>query len=775
MKKTLLFYCLLPLLSFGAENVYTDRQRVELPVSGGEALRLVDQLGRETAIPATGLLPCGYYDIYRGGERIGGFPVVPAEYPNDRNSRLGVDYAMATSTDLPNDLPRRIEILKRSADLAVMAGVRNVRERVTLSRGIRRKADGGFVFDEPRTLEALKAAHQAGLNVCAFFQNMPKEVGRDGKSLRTPDRLADSYRVIEAAARAAGPYLDAWEIYNEMDLRNFYEGTAWEYAAFAKAAALAIRRHDPDAKILLGAFATSTPGFRRILNESGVAGYYDFDNLHSYAGGEALNRYLASRQRGLLRPAHATETGLHLPAWQVGDKRDYPEESSRRTASLLGSIYAETLASGCEKAYFFIWRFYWACGSILDRDFNPTLRFAALATANAQFGNGIYLGSQVAGDVRTHLFDTGKGRRTLVICPTKTPGAIRVKARGRYTYTCSTGEVIASGEALGEIELATGSDTRYLQAGEFPDDYPCLALPRPMAAPPLPETVVIEPRVIPEPAYDMGTPAYEVDPGTVLTGEARIWNFGEKTVSGKVAACLEGDWLLEAAGSEVTVKPGDFGTVRFQLTAPAESDLGRREATLRFSMPGAAPAALNFALRYEALKPARIVPAFEVPPAQLRWQTGGYSRELVNPQIHGSSFRIDFLAPGARMFWPSLKELPNQSAMLDWRGFDALRIKLRVKSTRPGSWFMATLTEPQGSRYNSTRILVETPGEHELLYVFSYFVYYDSVPDDPLFTLDLDRIAGFALGFQSLSKYRENFQESYPVEYDIAGVDLIKY
>ncbi len=771
-------------LAPGGVSVRTDRQEISIAVPGGGKLQLIDRLGRSREIVSAGEttlppLPCGYYELFQDGKKLSGIAVVPAEYPNDRNSRLGVDYAMSTAPDLPAGRKQRDELFRQSARLARLAGVRNVRERINLKQGLRRQANGTFSFHEPNTVAALKASHEAGLFVCAFFQNMPNFLGRGGNSLRTPQNLQESYAAVTAVARSIGRFIDAWEIYNEMDLRNFYEGTAWEYASFAKTAMLAIRRADPGAQLLLGSFATPAPGFRSILAASEIAPYYDIDNLHSYSRGAALQAYLANLRRSLTHPAHATETGIHLPAWRPGASRDYPAAASKMTADQLGTVYAEALASGCEKVYFFLWRFYPACGSILDRDFQPTERLAALATVNAKLGNGIYLGSRETEGVRLHLFDTGFGRKTLVISATDSPRKIRIGLRGAYSLVAATGEIISSGRADGELKVEAGNSTLYLSAETFSDSFrntaPVSSERKTTEAP----AAVLEVAFHPEPAYDAGTPAYEVQPGAVLEGEVRIFNFGKSTLSGRPSGTVSDGWKLEFNAPQLTIAPGSTANAAFRLTAPVWRDRGRCPADLRFSLPGASASMVRLALAYSSLIPSKTTPAFSVPLQELRWQPGGSPagllKQQIRPSANGTRFKIDFLAPGVRMFWPSLRELPEGKKQLDWSGYDGLRLRLRVHSTRPGTWLMATLTEPQGTRYNSSRILVEKPGEIELLYIFSYFVYTDSVPDDPLFSLDLDRISNFALGFHTLSKYRENFQENYTVEYEITGIDLVKY
>ncbi len=209
-----------------------------------------------------------------------------------------------------------------------------------------------------------------------------------------------------------------------------------------------------------------------------------------------------------------------------------------------------------------------------------------------------------------------------------------------------------------------------------------------------------------------------------------------------------------------------------------ERTAGRQDAIVVFKS-GDAIHAVRLALAAKELSPAKTAPAFAVPVNQLLWQANAFDPSLLKPQITatpgGIDFKVDFISPGQRMFWPTLKTLPLAVQTLDWSGYDGLLLDLEVKSTRPGTWFMVSLTEPAGSRYHSNRIVIDQPGKTRMLLLFADFVYYDSVPDEPLFSLDLDKIARFGLGFHTLSEFRDNFQENYTVEYELTGATLVKY
>lgn len=758
-------------------NVFKADEEADFTAAADSELTITDNQGNAVVSRSdaagrvkTGPLPPGYYRVSYGEGVIGSFVVVPAAYQNDENSALAVDFAVSTSGDLPESREERLRLFEKNARLAELAGVRTIRERIN-SAGVKKGADG-FSYSNFNTTNMARIAGEHGLQVTAVFQNMPRELGRDRDSLKTPANLRDSYNIVSAMADALGPFVDNWEIYNEIDLRNFYQGSACEYAAFMKVASLAIQRHDPGSRVLLSSFATAAPEFRRLLTLSGCEEYYNLNNLHSYSQGEALSSYFRNYTGKLDGGAWATEIGMHLPG-TVNRGQEIPEEVSKKAAETIGTLYSEALAGGVLKAYFFLWRYYPSLVSILDMGFNATERYAALATANWLLGNAKYRSTQDIDGVRTHLFDTGSGSQTLVLTA-GSKGTARVRVAGEYALHGATGEVISRGEGNGEpIEVAAGQDTRYLCAKSIQVDGGATVSAREEKSELHSPAAILSVTVDGKVPYNHTTAFYELKPGETISGKVRIESFSDERVHYQLKAALaEGGWKYEFTGENASV-PGNTGkNFNFTVTAPAETDRGTQRATLVFTTPGLAPAAVNFAIAARELEPVEVVPAFR-DFGELRWHPGGYNRQIMKAAISGNNFKVDFTAPGVRMFWPYI-DAPKGKAF-DWSGYAGLRITLDVKSIRPGTWFMATLTEPQGTRYNSARIMVESPGKHVLLLLFNEFVYFDSVPDEPLFTLDTDRIIRFGLGFHTLQKFKENFQENYTVEYDVVSIEAVKY
>lgn len=150
--------------------------------------------------------------------------------------------------------------------------------------------------------------------------------------------------------------IDVWEIWNEPDLRQFWEGSIRDYARLLKVAYLAAHQADPTARVMFGGLLFNTPDnwLARVLaiyeNDSQAANnnyFMDAVALHSYTypwrtGWLTLFVRDTLRAYGLQKPIFVNETGISV--WD-----DYPgpfwtTSSSQRL----------NLATADQQAWFFI-------------------------------------------------------------------------------------------------------------------------------------------------------------------------------------------------------------------------------------------------------------------------------------------------------------------------------------------------------------------------------------------------------------------------------------
>jgi polysaccharide biosynthesis protein PslG len=144
--------------------------------------------------------------------------------------------------------------------------------------------------------------------------------GRDDQAWNDPPRsLADWSAFAEAIARALGGHhsIRSWEIYNEENVPLWWDGSARAYAEVLRRGAEAVRRGDPNARVLLGGMVW--PDLEWL--ETACAGGAPFDVLPFHAYPETwtpdsvtVERYLGDRfAEGFVAPADRT-CGRH-PIW----------------------------------------------------------------------------------------------------------------------------------------------------------------------------------------------------------------------------------------------------------------------------------------------------------------------------------------------------------------------------------------------------------------------------------------------------------------------------
>ena len=802
-----LIICLLAQLTFSdvpifpdRMNVFTTEENVQfiLPQAAGQKVSICDSLGKtmdsicdSSGKVEFGLLTTGCYRIKANGKDVGCLVVtIPkSRYPNDTNTSIGLDYAMNTA-GFPLD-DKLIPELKRAASMAQKAGVKRVRERLRTSgqkKELIRNPDGSFSIDEQGwTSTCLKINKAAGFSVCAVAQVSPPSINIDRNPKKVPDSLKDTYALYTAIGSAWGPLLEGIELGNEIDLKTFYDGTAGEYAAYVKTASFALRSVNPSLLLVQSSFARPAINLKAALAENGLQNFCDIFNYHVYGEtGKNMNDYASYiiSQESYSR-LWCTETGKDIGIWDWNKAgiTDYPPEISDSIARTLGSIYAENLAAGAEKVYYFYWRYgaELSAGSILDKNYMATERYAALASINRMLGNAIYLGSKIDDTTRAHLFADGHGKQTFLIYNDQDNASFTIKAKGPWELLRYTGELIANGEADGEIRLSLNAKTPvYLRISSLLDSFQDLRRQKIQKHVKSIQTqaVVMELRPDTKVTYDNSLAAFLLSPGEECPLTLSIHNFGNKTYKEHLSLRIPPPWKISPDSIDAEIQAGDMITVKAIIKAPSERNSGRLQESLRAEASGLSPAAIRLGLAPEKITAKQSQAAF----SDLNsgsW-TCATNASLFDFQVSkgqtGPRFRINFKNSGSRMFWPVMSCLPDKMSSLNWGDWEAVKVRLLVHSTRPGTWFMLYATELKGARYASNRINADTPGEHELIFPFSFFSYIteNSAPDAPEFSFNPDQIKTFGLGSNNSNSMTVK-DVNYTVDYEIMSIDLMKY
>lgn len=195
---------------------------------------------------------------------------------------------------------------------------------------------------------------------------------------RAVSRYKPGGTLAKARGWPAGAGITHWEMWNEPDLPQFWNGTMSDYARLLKVGYLAAKHADPDAQIIFGGLANSFEGdfYRDVMTlydsdpDAPAHGYYhDIVAMHNYFYAWRSWYYIQRAKetlaaRSLEKPVWLNETGV--PVWD-----DYPgpicepDSSLRATMSeqadfiIQSALYA-TFA-GADKLFFF--QLYDGCGN----------------------------------------------------------------------------------------------------------------------------------------------------------------------------------------------------------------------------------------------------------------------------------------------------------------------------------------------------------------------------------------------------------------------------
>ncbi len=128
--------------------------------------------------------------------------------------------------------------------------------------------------------------------------------------------------VQQIAAHA--PEIRYWEVWNEANLPNtYFYGDALEYAKLLRVTSAAIRRGNPQAKIVFtGVLAPYSDWLKTVLSQPGVVRSFDIANAHLRGGVDKLDDMVREaiwefRNTGFTGPLWVTEMGYTSdPKWQ---------------------------------------------------------------------------------------------------------------------------------------------------------------------------------------------------------------------------------------------------------------------------------------------------------------------------------------------------------------------------------------------------------------------------------------------------------------------------
>ena len=242
---------------------------------------------------------------------------------------IGDDYFDATSS------PERVE---RHMRVARDVGARYLRCAFTWNAIEKAQRQ----YDWPFWDRLVNAAERAGNGLIPYVAYTPEWAALVKQDFWTqppldPQLYADF--MYQAALRYRGR-IHAWEIWNEPDNREYWRGSAAEFARMVELASVAIRRADPAAVLVLGGMSLGpSEFFQSLIREQHVDRYVDVIATHGYP--ESWGQLRTERQyREWITAMQALigEGGMGVDFWtnEMGyaDYRFKPNQASKYGVSI---------------------------------------------------------------------------------------------------------------------------------------------------------------------------------------------------------------------------------------------------------------------------------------------------------------------------------------------------------------------------------------------------------------------------------------------------------
>lgn len=486
-----------------------------------------------------------------------------------------------------------------------LAGVKYIRDYVMLDEVYRDLQENGFAETNPKISdyyynELLDAYDKYGIDVMMMFQGTPDWAKATNRYL--PADLSNTYKFVKELCEAWGDKIDAIELMNEPDLTlSRYEGPE-QYAAAAKAAAIAAKKTKPDLKISVSGYSahlTELDEMRNRVLQSELADYYDIHDLHFY---QRYNRNNASTfgelatvipnesrsfiQNDLInsglsdKQVWLSEFGVHIDGYSEGEQMTLKEMKVQGQHT--PEAFLNAMAEGYERIFWFIHAYYEEksgtdsyvqFGTFTNKG-EPTVTYSAIAALTAALGNAQYSGKNTDDGVNKYFFeDSALGDTVGCFWSGKEQDLTLNITGGTPTVTDIMGKAIPVTVTDNSFTIPVSNDVVYVRVtgGGFDNisaaEAEKLEKTARLVSFDTEDRVVLRPLFTDEEAADAENDgAYSFSPSSESKIELEIYNFNNANVTvSNIAAENKAGWTATPDKTSVTVPAMGKETVVFTL------------------------------------------------------------------------------------------------------------------------------------------------------------------------------------------------------------------
>ncbi len=563
-------------------NIFLVGERVSVaaPTNGAETWRAIDYEGKtaaegrvEKGRAELGQLPAGYYELAWGegalSNRVSLGVLEALRVPTPLTSPIGIDVAMAWF--FPKDR------MAAPANLCTLAGMNRVRDRLHWPE---LEPKRGEFAAQTRYDDSAQAQVAAGLKVLQVGHASPPWA--DPNAMRFPLDLRDIYAFYRGMAHRWQGQVEAFEPWNEADIKEFGGHTGSEMATLQKAAYLGLKAGNSNVIACLNVFAIRRAATLSDFDANEAWPYFDTFNLHHY---EPLQNYpqlyadLRSVSGG--KPMWVTECSVQVK-WQGDEQRkELTEEDARLQGERVTKTYALALHQGVEAIFYFMLPHY-AEGQLqfglLHSDLTPRPGYLALAAVGRLLADAKPLGRVALTNNR------GQGYFFSAL-PDGKPADVLVAWAAEETSLELPAAALACYDHLGRPRPVTG---KVLQVGPKPlyavlakGAHPVL-IPPPKPAkllPGEPGALVLQ-ALLPENSIVLDRSAYKIAGGRTNAIPLFLYNFSGKKAQGRLSLSAPDGWRAELP-CEVEVAPGERKELTLSLGRTATNSW--KDATIRIT------------------------------------------------------------------------------------------------------------------------------------------------------------------------------------------------
>lgn len=196
-------------------------------------------------------------------------------------------------------------------------------------------------------------ADEYGITLMPYFCYAPSWATANGRWNGPPRDLDRWYRFVYRIVDEFKDQIDTWEIWNEQDIREWWDGNLNDYAQLLRVGAQAVRDAQPEATVIMGGLTQPNPFYVGRLIDLGLAEAFDVAPVHMYAESWTRRRvddYLTRfdemadvlQTRGYGQPLWINEMGY--PTVDGRTEEDQANFIRRAVATLMATGHIEMIS-----------------------------------------------------------------------------------------------------------------------------------------------------------------------------------------------------------------------------------------------------------------------------------------------------------------------------------------------------------------------------------------------------------------------------------------------